>query len=123
MANEFEELMAARRKPGNSKEEPLPPKSSEPTARTQPDAAPPKRGRGRPATGKRSDVGWIGRTYYVKEATDIDVEIELASLRRQGVNLDKSELTNALLAAWVAWRKGESANRCLSEISPRRNDD
>ena len=30
--------------------------------------------RGRPAIGKRSDQAWIGRTFYVKRETDLDVE-------------------------------------------------
>lgn len=79
--------------------------------------------RGRPATGKRSDPGWIGRTYYVKEETDIDVEMELALLRRQGVEMDKSELVNNLLDAWVKWRQGENTESLLGEISPRRKSE
>ncbi|MCY7392685.1 MAG: hypothetical protein LH647_14720, partial [Leptolyngbyaceae cyanobacterium CAN_BIN12] len=47
-----------------------------------------KRGRGRPATGKRSDEEWIGRTFYVKRETDLDVEDELLKLKRQEVNQD-----------------------------------
>jgi hypothetical protein len=79
--------------------------------------------RGRPATGKRSDPDWIGRTYYVRKETDFDVEDELVKLKRAGVNLDKSELVDFLLAAWVKWRKGENIDIQLSEISPRRKDE
>lgn len=84
---------------------------------------PKSRKRGRPATGKRSDPGWIGRTYYVKEETDIDVEMELALLRRQGVEMDKSELVSSLLDAWVKWRQGEKSEKLLGEISPRRKSE
>lgn len=84
---------------------------------------PKNRKRGRPATGKRSDPGWIGRTYYVKEETDIDVEMELALLRRQGVEMDKSELVSSLLDAWVKFRQGENAEILLGEISPRRKSE
>ena len=88
-----------------------------------PPAVPKKKKRGRPATGKRSDDGWIGRTYYIQEKTDIDIAEELVALRRQGVSLDKSELVDALLSSWVSWRKGEDANNRFGEFSPRRKDD
>jgi hypothetical protein len=79
--------------------------------------------RGRPATGKRSDPEWIGRTYYIRQETDFDVEDELIKLKRAGINLDKSELVDFLLAAWVKWRKGENIDIQISEISPRRKDE
>jgi hypothetical protein len=79
--------------------------------------------RGRPATGKRSDPDWIGRTYYVRKETDFDVEDELVKLKRAGFNLDKSELVDFLLAAWVQWRNGENIDIQMSEISPRRKDE
>ena len=109
--------------------EPTPEPKPEPTAQQttepapEPEPAPKKKKRGRPATGKRSNAGWIGRTYYIQEKTDIEIEIELATMRRQGVSLDKSELVDALLGAWVAWRKGEDANEQLTEFSPRRKDE
>lgn len=83
----------------------------------------PTKKRGRPATGKRSDPDWIGRTYYIRKEIDFDVEDELVKLKRAGVNLDKSELVDFLLAAWVQWRNGENVNIQLSEISPRRKDE
>lgn len=79
--------------------------------------------RGRPATGKRSDPDWIGRTYYVRQETDFDVEDELVKLKRAGFSLDKSELVDFLLAAWVQWRNGENIDIQMSEISPRRKDE
>ncbi len=79
--------------------------------------------RGRPATGKRSDPDWIGRTYYIRKENDFDVEDELVKLKRAGINLDKSELVDFLLAAWVKWRNGENIDIQLSEISPRRKDE
>lgn len=81
-------------------------------------AAEPKK-RGRPATGKRSDAAWIGRTFYIQRETDLDAEEELLNLRRQGIELDKSELVDKLLAAWAQWRKGEALDVLLAEISPR----
>ena len=75
--------------------------------------------RGRPATGKRSDPDWIGRTYYVQSSTDLDVEEYLLKLKRFGSDLDKSELVDSLLAAWVKWHQGEDANILLDKISPR----
>ena len=81
-----------------------------------------KRTRGRPATGKRSDPDWIGRTYYIRRETDLDVEGELLQLKRSGIEIDKSELVDALLAAWVQWRNGENSEILLTEISPSRKD-
>lgn len=83
----------------------------------------PAKKRGRPATGKRSDPDWIGRTYYIRKETDFDVEDELVKLKRAGINLDKSELVDFLLAAWVRWRNGENIDIQMSEISPRRKDE
>ena len=83
----------------------------------------PTKKRGRPATGKRSDPDWIGRTYYIRKETDFDVEDELVKLKRAGINLDKSELVDSLLGAWVKWRNGENIDIQISEISPRRKDE
>ncbi len=86
-------------------------------------ASEPTKKRGRPATGKRSDPDWMGRTYYIRKETDFDVEDELVKLKRAGINLDKSELVDFLLAAWVQWRNGENIDIQMSEISPRRKDE
>ena len=86
----------------------------------EPIAVEPERKRGRPATGKRSNDAWIGRTYYVKRETDLDVEDELLKLKRSGVDVDKSELVDLLLSAWVKWQQGENIEIRLSEITPRR---
>lgn len=83
----------------------------------------PTKKRGRPATGKRSDPDWIGRTYYIRKETDFDIEDELIKLKRAGINLDKSELVDFLLGAWVKWRNGENIEIQMSEISPRRKDE
>ncbi|MBD2414822.1 hypothetical protein FACHB389_36995 [Nostoc calcicola FACHB-389] len=79
------------------------------------------RKRGRPATGKRSDDAWIGRTYYVKRSTDLDVEEELLKLKRRGVEIDKSELIDFLMAVWVKWQQGENIDLLIDEFTPRRN--
>jgi hypothetical protein len=73
---------------------------------------------GRPATGKRSNKEWVGRTYYVRDTTDFDVTEELLVRKRQGQEIDKSELVDKLLTAWVAWQRGEDLEICLSEVSP-----
>ena len=77
------------------------------------------RKRGRPATGKRSDDAWLGRTYYIKRETDLDVEDRLLQLKRSGIEIDKSELVDFLLAAWVKLQNGENPNFHISEITPR----
>ncbi|MFL9458138.1 hypothetical protein AB0756_39990 [Tolypothrix campylonemoides VB511288_2] len=109
-----------------NREEPQPEteQSAEPAAKEdapQPTPKPEPKKRGRPATGKRSDDAWIGRTYYVKRETDLDVEEELLKLRRQGIDIDKSELVDFLMNAWVKWRKGENIDLLIDEFSPRRN--
>ena len=81
---------------------------------------PVKRGRGRPAGGKRSDPKWIGRTYYIQEHNDIQSEVELALLRTQGIEMDKSDLIDALVDAWVKYRQGEKI--AFRDISPRREE-
>jgi hypothetical protein len=75
--------------------------------------------RGRPATGKRSDEAWIGRTYYVQRETDLDVEDYLLKLKRQGIEIDKSELVDFMLAAWTKWQQGENIDILLDEFTPR----
>lgn len=99
--------------------------ADQPPAATSNQPAEPQisRKRGRPATGKRSDPEWIGRTYYIRRDTDLDVEDELLHLKRQGIDLDKSELVDSLLVAWAKWRQGENSDFLLSEISPRRKSD
>ncbi|MBW4541591.1 MAG: hypothetical protein KME43_20960 [Myxacorys chilensis ATA2-1-KO14] len=82
-----------------------------------------KRGRGRPATGKRSNDDWIGRTYYIQRETDLDIEDELLKLKRQGIEVDKSELVDLLLSAWVKWQQGENIEIQISEITPRRKSE
>jgi hypothetical protein len=76
--------------------------------------------RGRPATGKRSDDLWTGRTYYIQRETDLDMEDQLLRLKRQGIDIDKSELVDFLLAAWVKLQKGENSDFRISGITPMR---
>jgi len=100
----------------HSETQPSTPKSTLPNT-------PETKRRGRPATGKRSDPNWIGRTYYIRKETDLDVEDELLQLKRQGIELDKSELVEELLNAWVKWRQGEDSDFLISEILQRRKYD
>lgn len=92
---------------------PISPTQLAPVVLTQP------KKRGRPATGKRSDDAWIGRTYYVQRETDLDVEDYLLKLKRQGIDIDKSELVDFLLAAWAKWQQGENIDILLDEFTPR----
>ena len=82
----------------------------------------PEKKLGRPATGKRSDKAWIGRSYFIRRSTDLRTESELLDLKYQGIELDKSELVDSLLDAWVRWRNGEDLEGRLDAISPRRKD-
>jgi hypothetical protein len=125
--NPFRKAIASRQPPEPSEPELTPdvlPLLESPSVQVTPSFAAqasipsePKK-RGRPATGKRSDDAWIGRTFYIQRETDLDAEGELLNLRRQGIELDKSELVDKLLAAWVQWRKGENLDFLLAEISP-----
>ena len=77
----------------------------------------PKKQTGRPPTGKRSDPKYVNRSFFIKEETDLDAEAELFKLKRQGVRVDKSELVDQCLRAWIRYRNGESAEECLSDIA------
>ena len=99
------------------------PITPEPLTPVQPLPSPESKKRGRPATGKRSDDAWIGRTYYVRRETDLDIEDELLKLKRRGIDIDKSELVDQLLSAWVKWQQGDNIEIHLSEISPMRKGD
>ena len=72
--------------------------------------------RGRPATGKRSNPEWVGRTYYIQRKTDLDIEGELFQLKRQGIEIDKSELVDRLLSAWAECRKSGNSKFQISDI-------
>ena len=48
---------------------------------------------------------------------------KLLRLKREGIELDKSELVDSMLEAWVKWRQGENINLQIAEFSPRRNVD
>jgi hypothetical protein len=119
----FKKLFESRDEPQAETEQLAEPVAKEDTSQPapQPTPEPQARKRGRPATGKRSDDAWIGRTYYVKRETDLDVEEELLKLRRQGIDIDKSELVDFLMAAWVKWRQGENIDLLIDEFSPWRN--
>lgn len=92
----------------------LPPPASSPP----PEETPQPKKRGRPAGGKRSDDAWIGRTFYIKRETDLDIEALLLEFKRNGIEIDKSELVEILLSALVKWHNGENLEIHLSEISP-----
>ena len=114
------ESVAEEVAPTDEKAEPMQetPVAAQPASESTPTTAPKKRGR--PATGKRSDDSWVGRTYYVRRETDLDVEDALLRLKRQGIEVDKSELVDLLLGAWVKWQQGENIDIHISEITPRR---
>lgn len=65
------------------------------TKNTQPKAV------GRPANGKRSNPDWVGRTFYVETETDANFGIVIATLKAQGVSVDKSDIMQALLSEWM----------------------
>ena len=110
-ADLFKKLAASRRSKKEEVEE-QPGTEVTPQPQKQPQEA---KKRGRPATGKRSNPDWIGRTYYIRKETDLDVESELLKLKREGVEVDKSELVDFLLGEWVKSRQGEKATFRIGE--------
>ena len=120
----FKKIFESRSDPMPETPQPTEPMVKEDTSKLEalPTPNSSQRKRGRPATGKRSDDAWIGRTYYVKRETDLDVESELLKLRRQGIEVDKSELVDFLMAVWVKWQQGENIDLRLDEFTPRRKD-
>lgn len=117
----FKKLVNQRQK-AESKT-PLPEQSVKSTQPEDTPTPPEPKKRGRPAKGKRSNPDWVGRTYYIRKETDLDVEEELLKMRREGIEIDKSELVNAMLDVWVKFRQGENADLRIAEISPRREGD
>jgi hypothetical protein len=85
----------------------------------------PKRGRGRPSTGKRSTRGWLSRTFYIRKVTDDRLQQAIFSLRRSGIEVDKSQLADALLNAWAAVELGEVEDFHIGEMleKPTQPDD
>jgi hypothetical protein len=98
--------VAPKSKPAN----PLAPKTR---TKLDPD---PKRGRGRPSNGKRSNQGWASRTFYIRKATDDRLQQAIFSLRRSGIEVDKSQLADALLNAWAAVELGEVEDFHIGEM-------
>lgn len=122
----FKKLFETKEEPEQEPEQPLEATTESnvtqtPTPSPIAPTDPEKSKRGRPATGKRSDDAWIGRTYYVKRSTDLDVEEELLKLKRRGIQIDKSELVDFLMAVWVKWQQGENIDLLIDEFTPRRN--
>lgn len=122
----FKKLFETKEEAQQEPEQQEPELPTEPTTEsnvTQTSAPTPSstRKRGRPATGKRSDDAWIGRTYYVKRSTDLDVEEELLKLKRRSVEIDKSELVDFLMAVWVKRQQGENIDLLIDEFTNWRN--
>jgi hypothetical protein len=107
--------IAPKSKPAN----PLAPKTR---TKLDPD---PKRGRGRPSNGKRSNRGWVSRTFYIRKETDDRLQRAIFSLRRSGIEVDKSQLADALLNAWAAVELGEVEDFHIGEMleKPAKPDD
>jgi hypothetical protein len=73
--------------------------------------------RGRPATGKRSSVDWYGRTFYIRKSTDRVLEDALWKLKRAGIDMDKSELADALLEHWAEVTLGDREDFPIADIT------
>jgi hypothetical protein len=93
-----------------------PRKTKAKATKPDPNATGPKRKRGRPANGKRSDPGWFGRTFYIRKDTDERLEHALYTLKRSGFEVDKSQLADALLNAWAAVELGQADDFPISAI-------
>lgn len=72
---------------------------------------------GRPANGKRSNPDWVGRTFYVEAETDANFGIAIATLKAQGVSVDKSDIVQALLSEWMSKSSEAKSKWCRSKFS------
>jgi hypothetical protein len=88
---------------GTLKSEPPPPSpapdESPPPAATKPDAAAPKGGKGRPATGKKSNEEYCQTTISIRKDTRKRVKQALLDAE---TGQDVSELVEELLIKWLA---------------------
>lgn len=75
-----------------------------------------KRAIGRPANGKRSNPDWVGRTFYVEAETDANFGIIIATLKAQGVSVDKSDIIQALLSEWMSKTPEAKLKWCRSKL-------
>lgn len=71
---------------------------------------------GRPANGKRSNPDWVGRTFYVEAETDANFGIVIATLKAQGVSVDKSDIVQALLSEWMGKTSEAKLKWCRSKL-------
>jgi hypothetical protein len=77
--------------------------SEPPASAAAPDSEPAIRGRGRPATGKRSNPEYKLYAYYLRKRTHRQVTAKLAALHAEDDHQpDLSELMQELLEAWLA---------------------
>lgn len=78
----------------------LSPVTAEPSASSLPvaDTAEPERGRGRPATGKRSNPEWKLYSHYLKRQTQ---RAAVARLQQTEDGRDLSDLLQQLLENWL----------------------
>lgn len=71
---------------------------------------------GRPANGKRSNPDWVGRTFYVEAETDANFGIVIATLKAQGVSVDKSDIVQTLLSEWMSKTSEAKLKWCRSKL-------
>ena len=120
MMSDFD-FIAASRKVKAEESEPTPPQKFKRKRKSELQVEPiqpvTRNSVGRPRNGKRSNPEWVGRTFYVKSETDLTLGIAIATLKAQGVQLDKSDLVEMLLSEWLEMRPGEKLNWCESKFS------
>ena len=66
--------------------------------------------------GKRSDPDWVRRAFYVRANTDSSLDITISMLKAQGINIDKSQLTDELLSEWLRQEPDEQRNWLKSKF-------
>lgn len=96
------------------KKQPTPPEAK--TKKRKVEKARPK-AIGRPANGKRSNPDWVGRTFYVEAETDANFGIVIATLKAQGISIDKSDIVQALLSEWMSKSTDAKLKWCRSRLS------
>ncbi len=76
-------------------------------------AAPKEKVRG---SAKRNNPDYAARSFYLPKATDRRLQRVLLDLQEEGYELDRSELLNCLLTAWLDSRQGSDLEHRLAEL-------
>jgi hypothetical protein len=72
---------------------------------------------GRPKGGKREDPDWVARSFFLQTATDNGIEDLVILSKRAGTLIDKSDVANTVLSAYVKFRIDGNTETFLESIA------